>query len=278
MSAVQIIPFHFESSEVRALTVNGSPWFVAADVCGVLQLSNPTMAIESLDDDERAKLNLGLPGGATNVISESGLYVLVLRCRDAIKPGTVPYRFRKWVTSEVLPAIRKTGCYVAPGGILYPDGNEAELLAFTRQGERLARELEISVKVARALGVKGRRQVLERAREIGRERHGVDCLAYFNIDLEKLFPRIENSGGEDLITRFLSDECEIDDEAERIRSRELYRRFCSWYAERVDHRLRGLPPQRAVTVAARRLGVISEKRGGVYWLRGVRLIGSAEVH
>ena len=104
--------FSFESSnQIRAVIINGEPWFVAADVIKALQLTNPTMSMKALDEDERSKLNLGRQGTA-NIISESGLYTLILRCRDAVTPGTIPYRFRKWVTSEVLPQIRKTGRYV----------------------------------------------------------------------------------------------------------------------------------------------------------------------
>ena len=103
--------FSFESSaSIRAVQIDNAPWFVATDVCTALQLSNPTMSLKALDDDERSKLNLGRQGNAS-IISESGLYTLILRCRDAVTPGTIPYRFRKWVTSEVLPAIRQTGQY-----------------------------------------------------------------------------------------------------------------------------------------------------------------------
>lgn len=103
---------HFSNSEfgnVRVVELNGEPWFVAADVCRVLELTNPTAAIERLDTDEKAKLNLGLPGGGTNVINESGLYALVMSSRKSDAK-----RFRKWITSEVIPSIRKTGMYVNP--------------------------------------------------------------------------------------------------------------------------------------------------------------------
>ncbi len=104
--------FSFESeSNIRAILIDGEPWFVAIDVIKALQLTNPTMSLKGLDEDERSKFNLGRQGN-TNIISESGLYTLILRCRDAVTPGTIPYRFRKWVTSEVLPQIRKTGRYV----------------------------------------------------------------------------------------------------------------------------------------------------------------------
>lgn len=94
---------------IRTVILNGEPWFVAADVCKILEHSNPTIAMNSLEDFEKAKLNLGLQGGDTNIISESGFYTLVLRSR---KPIAKPFRI--WVTSDVLPTIRKTGKYIAP--------------------------------------------------------------------------------------------------------------------------------------------------------------------
>lgn len=96
-----------EFGTIRTIVLDGNPWFIAADVCKVLGISNPSDALnKGLEDFEKARLNLGLRGGATNVISESGFYTLVLRSR---KPIAKPFRI--WVTSEVLPSIRKTGQY-----------------------------------------------------------------------------------------------------------------------------------------------------------------------
>ncbi|RIQ78477.1 hypothetical protein D0837_17470 [Bordetella avium] len=113
--------FNFESHVVRVVVINGEPWFIAADLCKALKLSNPSESLKALDDDEKMTLSSteghsGKRGGAQfqSVISESGMYTLVLRCRDAVKPGTLPHRFRKWVTAEVLPTIRKTGSYGTP--------------------------------------------------------------------------------------------------------------------------------------------------------------------
>ncbi|GKW21884.1 hypothetical protein PEC302107_36130 [Pectobacterium araliae] len=113
--------FSFESSaQVRVIMVSGDPWFVAIDVCHALGISNSRDALLKLDDDEKATVGLtdsqpGRGAQSISIISEAGLYTLILRCRDAVTPGTIPYRFRKWVTGEVLPAIRKTGKYeVAP--------------------------------------------------------------------------------------------------------------------------------------------------------------------
>lgn len=83
----------------------GEPWFVAADVCQSLEIKNTTQAIQSLDDDERSMYSIGRQGKA-NIVSESGLFVLIFQSR---KPEAKT--FRKWVTSEILPSIRKHGVY-----------------------------------------------------------------------------------------------------------------------------------------------------------------------
>lgn len=97
-----------EFGEIRTVTVNDEPMFCLTDICKALEMSNPTMVAQRLDDDERTKLDLGRQG-ETNFITESGLYAVILR---SDKPNAK--KFRKWVTSEVLPSIRKTGSYNKP--------------------------------------------------------------------------------------------------------------------------------------------------------------------
>ncbi|EPJ5401331.1 hypothetical protein AF48_02724 [Klebsiella aerogenes MGH 62] len=107
--------FNFESdSPIRTIMIDGNPWFFASDVCRAIGIANHRDAVRKLDDDEKGVGSTDTLGGEQEsvIISESGLYTLILRCRDAVTPGTIPYRFRKWVTSEVLPQIRKTGRYV----------------------------------------------------------------------------------------------------------------------------------------------------------------------
>lgn len=109
----QLSTFNFESKSIRTLAINNEPWFVAKDLCNAINISNYRDAIERLDDDEKGVALTDTLGGKQEmaVVSESGMYTLILRCRDAVKKGSVPHRFRKWVTSEVLPQIRKTGSY-----------------------------------------------------------------------------------------------------------------------------------------------------------------------
>lgn len=99
--------FDFKGASLRTLTDEaGEPWFVAKDVCDILGHSNVSMALDRLDDDERSKFNLGCQG-ETNIVNEAGLYSLVLGSR---KPEA--HEFKRWVTHEVLPQIRKTGGYI----------------------------------------------------------------------------------------------------------------------------------------------------------------------
>ena len=105
--STEIQRFDFKGASLRTLTDEaGEPWFVAKDVCDILGHSNVSMALDRLDDDERSKFNLGRQG-ETNIVNEAGLYSLVLGSR---KPEA--HEFKRWVTHEVLPQIRKTGGYI----------------------------------------------------------------------------------------------------------------------------------------------------------------------
>lgn len=112
----------FENTQfgtIRAMSDGGEPWFVAKDVCDALGLSNTSVSVAALDDDERTKFNLGRQGN-TNMVSEPGFYKLVMRSR---KPEAK--QFQRWVTHEVLPAIRRTGGYIAAK----PDDTPEEIMA-----------------------------------------------------------------------------------------------------------------------------------------------------
>ena len=110
-ASTAITPFNFNDHAVRVLQIEDAPWFVATDVAESLGYKSPKDAASYLDDDEKGSAIVRTPGGdqKLTVINESGLYALVLRSR---KPGA--RKFAKWVTSEVLPAIRKTGSYSLP--------------------------------------------------------------------------------------------------------------------------------------------------------------------
>jgi anti-repressor protein len=102
-----IIPFNYESKEVRVIKDNeGNPWWIASDVCEIIGLSNTTEALRNLDDDEKSTLRISEGGPERNIINEPGLYLLIIRSN---KPEAK--KFKRWITHEVLPSIRKKGRY-----------------------------------------------------------------------------------------------------------------------------------------------------------------------
>ena len=119
-NSTQLSTYNFESHAIRTLSINDEPWFVAKDLCETLGIQNSRQALANLDEDERGMLNIHHSNledcfdnrvNEIGIVNESGMYTLILRCRDAVKKGSIPHCFRKWVTAEVLPAIRKTGKY-----------------------------------------------------------------------------------------------------------------------------------------------------------------------
>ncbi|WEO85202.1 Bro-N domain-containing protein [Pasteurella multocida] len=144
--STQLSTFLFETHIIRTLSINNEPWFVAKDLCNALDISNPSKAIINLDEDEKmvssdSNLKLGSAGNGAqslNLVSESGMYTLILRCRDAVKKGSVPHRFRKWVTAEVLPQIRKTGKYEVQSQQLALPEPDLNLTAIQNSEETLA--------------------------------------------------------------------------------------------------------------------------------------------
>lgn len=116
MNGLQIFQFKSEFSEyadketghVRVVIVDGEPWWVAKDVCDVLEIKNTTQAIDGLDEDERSMFNIGRQG-SVNIICESGLFGLIFSSK---KPEAK--EFKRWVRKIVLPQIRKTGSFLPP--------------------------------------------------------------------------------------------------------------------------------------------------------------------
>ena len=107
-----LISYTFKNTQIRTTVIDGEPWFVATDVAQALEYRDSDHATRYLDDDERDTLNQGTPGKQLTIINESGLYSLILRSR---KPEAKA--FKKFVTAEVLPSIRKTGSYGAPSTV-----------------------------------------------------------------------------------------------------------------------------------------------------------------
>lgn len=132
--------FNYEQQQIRTVERKGEPWFVLADLCKVLDLRNQSDVSKRLDDDEKGVDSIYTLGGnqKVTIVNESGLYSVILR---SDKPQAKP--FRKWVTSEVLPQIRRTGTYAMGGGT-----KQNETL---RQRNTAVREQNAKIRTAQVL-------------------------------------------------------------------------------------------------------------------------------
>ena len=145
-----IIPFQFEAHAVRVQVDDlGQPWFNATDVCDALEMGNPSQVIKShVDAEDLQKLETLTAGGRQrqNHVNESGLYALILgSTKDAAK------RFKRWVTREVLPSIRKTGSYAVPGAIAnLPAPTQDRVTALLLIGEAVAKVPGVKAGIAMA--------------------------------------------------------------------------------------------------------------------------------
>ena len=144
-----LIPFQFESHALRVQVDEvGQPWFNASDACAALELGNPRQALDShVDSEDVQKLDTLTPGGRQrqNHVNESGLYALILgSTKDAAK------RFKRWVTSEVLPSIRKTGAYSAPPVAALPAPTQDRVSSLLLIGDAVAKVPGVKAGIAMA--------------------------------------------------------------------------------------------------------------------------------
>lgn len=142
----QLAPFDFEGRQVRIVTdAQGEPWFVAADVLSTISLDRK--ALERLDDDEKGVNSIHTPGGIQEMttVNEPGLYALVLGSRKAEAK-----RFKRWVTHEVLPAIRKTGSYAVPAMAALPTPTQDRVTSLLLIGEAVAKVPGVKAGIAMA--------------------------------------------------------------------------------------------------------------------------------
>ncbi|MFO0497540.1 MAG: Bro-N domain-containing protein [Betaproteobacteria bacterium] len=144
-----LTPFQFESHSLRVQVDDaGQPWFNANDVCAALELANPRDAIaKHVDAEDVAKRDTLTAGGVQplNHVNESGLYALILgSTKDAAK------RFKRWVTSDVLPTIRKTGAYAVSAVAALPAPTQDRVTALLMIGEAVAKVPGVKAGIAMA--------------------------------------------------------------------------------------------------------------------------------
>jgi hypothetical protein len=227
--------FTFRDHQVRAMQdEHGEPWFVAKDVCEILELEHTTNALNGLDDDELTveKLQSGGQSREMKLISESGLYTLIIRSN---KPQAKP--FRKWVTGEVLPSIRKHGSYSLTvddeepiGLVTGPAPLTVARLAEAAQGVKAA------MIMARAMGYR-QEQARRLANQITMELTGVDVLDLLGpADDEPgvaLLPLASDQppvgmADEKSLAAFIEERCELD-VAATVSTGDLFRAYCGWF-------------------------------------------------
>ena len=136
-----LVRFDFQGNQVRTIMIDGEPWWIAKDVCSILSISDTTQACERLDDDEKLVRTLYVSGQNREIwtVNESGLYTLILRSN---KPEAKT--FKRWITHEVIPQIRKTGGY-GKAAIDYTELATAVASAVTAAMTPLMRELRSPV-------------------------------------------------------------------------------------------------------------------------------------
>ena len=159
-----LLPLNFKGCAVRTVMIGNMPWFVAKDVCEVLELSDVSMSVAKLDDDEKLVQKLFVSGQNRDmiIVNESGLYTLIMRSN---KPEA--RSFRKWVTSEVLPSIRATGQYTMPQLVENRlAAMEKMLVDNASRGEEIIKELAVMKDQFETMDVLQRDQLFEIQQEI----------------------------------------------------------------------------------------------------------------
>lgn len=138
MQALQNV-FSFQDKQVRIVIKDGEPWFVARDVCIILEIGNPSQALVRLDEDEKGLISTDTLGGVQEMaaVNESGLYELVMgsKKREAKE-------FKRWIKREVLPSIRRTGGYVAETNKVVPLSERQALIQSLKLTAELAEEMD----------------------------------------------------------------------------------------------------------------------------------------
>lgn len=173
--------FNYNNNAVRTIEKDGEPWFVLKDVCNVLGISKYRDTAERLDSDERASVRVDTLGGKQEMtcINESGLYNVILR---SDKPEAKP--FRKWITAEVLPAIRKTGAYMTPETIEKVLMNPDTIISLATQIKELQAKVAESKPKVEYFDTLVDRNLLTNFRDTAKELH-VAPKAFINFLLDK---------------------------------------------------------------------------------------------
>ena len=226
-----VTKFQFNNNDVRTITdETGDVWFVVKDVCDVLGHTNPSVAMNILDAEERSLKKVYPPerpdGVDVNVVNESGLYSLIFRSN---KPESK--QFKKWVTSEVLPSIRKTGQYSTTN----PNNETAITIQF------LQKEFEAAFSIIEKRDCMSREMAFKHANFCVLKTYGIDLIHHFELDHGDL--NSDNSKQKieyEKILLFIQEHCEqCDDVFSSSKTHEqlmdLYSNYVDWVRENEKH-------------------------------------------
>lgn len=257
MNPSAVVPFRFESHEVRALTINGEPWFVARDICDALGLDHITNALSKVPEQHLTVIRLQSGGQDREMkaVSEPGLYRLVLRCD---KPQAEP--FMEWVTAEVLPSIRKTGGYSLPEA-----GKRADIFHHRRPLSKTGLDIRFTCDLTKVLTKRhpGDLAVLQRLT-------GIELMDLASEDDDSLGHR---SRGElmALLDLFAASHL-VRVPGATVTFKELYQRFLVWYGQQgLD--ISYVPSLKAVASWLDVQGLPRRKPSGVATVYGCILVG-----
>lgn len=167
---MKVTDYLFGESKVRVAGTAMAPLFATMDVCEVLGLKNPTVVMRALDEDEVTKLNLGGKAGETGFVTESGLYHLIFKSRKAAAK-----EFRRWVTQEVLPALRADGRYVVTAA---PEPERSEVLTLPVWLEELEVDLVEQAWLVQRLVDRARVAAMQMGFEPGKARDDLDLVQF----------------------------------------------------------------------------------------------------
>lgn len=263
MNTAAVVPFYFQSNEVRTITIEGQPWFVAADVCAALGLENPTMALKKVPEKHTALNRIegrGEQAREVNTVSEPGLYRLILR---SDKPQAEP--FMEWITGEVLPTIRKTGQYsfsddgefYAPAAVSIPRLEEA------------ARGVKAAMIMARAYGWRNE-DARQYANNVVKDITGIDTLALLNIPVAHETPAAQVGTFREEVARivgeYIAERCDLEATG-LVSATTLYADFAAWYQQHYS----GQTPSHSIFGSIMATYRPKWKKSGFVYYRGVAL-------
>ncbi len=255
----EVTVFEFNSQSVRSLTdEKGEPWFVAKDVCGILDLDNVAMALQRVPENHKGINSIDTLGGIQQLstVDEPGLYRLILR---SDKPAAEP--FMEWVTSEVLPAIRKSGSYSVP------------------QVDELGKVIDVRhshIRSTQAPGGLDIRYTLDLTKVVLQPTQKSLSLLerVTGIDLSELVEELSippSSSAVGLVREFIDQCCRPTDESNCINLSSVYQAYQQWF-KKYNYPAVLLTLRRQFSKLLQEAGYGKQKRGGMVKIFGLELV------